>query len=1309
MNPRTLTPLRVCAALVALAPFTWASPKAPPLAHVQTDKALYRLGETVWYRVHLAPKNQAAFPLSVQLFGPAGAVLGDRTLRVADAPSGSFLIGPKQSGGEYRLEVRSGKQLLHRVPLRVYDAVLPRLKLSLTVLGEVHYPGKTVTATCRVRDLKGRPIAGVRVEARGTFGPFTVKTRTEPTDAEGRAVVRIELPQGVRRSGHLAVGVQHKQRMGAVAQPVHVSASVARVDVFPEGGAILPGSKKAPREHRLALLVRDLNGDPVGCDGRVFDDQKKCVGLFRADRFGHAMVSVAYVASRSYHVKIDRPAGVTKRFPLPGATGHGYALRLERDAGGRLVAHVAGKNKARTRLVLARGDGAQVHDQILGPNGKVVLVRQRYLQVAYVLLVRKQKVLLKAPVVVGTAWPFEVKVTPVENSVLLPGRKVTLQIETRFQGKPVSSDVALSVFNAGARQPARFGVSPLAARAFLQPHLKEIVHDASELFGRDAATRERLQAYVMTRACYRLPRGGVVAKASEVARDTENHRLLPGVVPPRPPAKQGRAKTAQRATALERLMARAHFTRHALPRPHGARTFARLVSRKKRLETPGLGKQARRPPQRTKPSRSTVDNRDTRFWQARVVTDAKGEARAVFRIGQEATPLVAMAQGFAPHGAAATGEVELAVKPLFESSFEMAEHVRVGDRLELWVTVKARDGKQTPYRVALHGAGCLKPLGRTQVKVDPRRSSARNKFLFQVVAPSERSTLEVVVTRGAYRETTTKTFTSSWPQLEIGYSQSGMFEGTASFTFQLPRAAVAGSLVARSSVSPTTPSTAAESLERLLRQPTGCFEQTTSSNYPNLTILSSLLQSGRDGGLLERAYALARSGFSRLKTFQHKDGGFSLWGQRSKTDQAHVRYTAMAVMQLAEYARLFQGKGTFELQQALNWLDHQTNLSPWHAVYAALATNEAGVPWSGRRKAAGFKPKTAYERALLANCLASWKGDWPGNKPRQALLERLADRLTRVQKPETGEVESKGHGVMGSAGKQLTVVTTALAAVAFHALGWKEAAERAKRYLASAKHPQGGWGGTQATALAIRALTRLERIRLAKPAPVEFRPGNGAVLRTFVGGGRDRPASFAKRLRDARPGANVSLSVSARTAHAVQYNLSCTFRVAKPVTNAAAPYRLKVDMPGILRAGSPEQVRVAVTRVGKSPQGQVTTQVGIPAGATLVPGSIVSGKNGLGAVEVKRGQVILYWSGDPCAGRNNTRVVSFEIVAKAPGHFSTGPSVVYPYYTSNREAYAVGKVVKVLNAYSLEGAAKLKGLGGARQARPPVAPGTGGR
>src|SRR6202050_2679913 len=92
-----------------------------------------------------------------------------------------------------------------------------------------------------------------------------------------------------------------------------------------------------------------------------------------------------------------------------------------------------------------------------------------------------------------------------------------------------------------------------------------------------------------------------------------------------------------------------------------------------------------------------------------------------------------------------------------------------------------------------------------------------------------------------------------------------------------------------------------EGMESILRMPGGCFEQTSSSTYPNVMALDYMKRTNK---LTPEVHAKAEgyiaNGYQRLLTFEVPGGGFSWFGQAP----AHKILTAYGLMEFSDMSRV---------------------------------------------------------------------------------------------------------------------------------------------------------------------------------------------------------------------------------------------------------------------------------------------------------------------------------------------------------------------------------------------------------------------
>ena len=280
-----------------------------------------------------------------------------------------------------------------------------------------------------------------------------------------------------------------------------------------------------------------------------------------------------------------------------------------------------------------------------------------------------------------------------------------------------------------------------------------------------------------------------------------------------------------------------------------------------------------------------------------------------------------------------------------------------------------------------------------------------------------------------------------------------------------------------------------EGMDSLLRMPFGCFEQTSSSTYPNVLALDYMKRTKK---LTPEVHAKAEgyiaNGYQRLLTFEVPGGGFSWFGNAP----ANQILTAYGLMEFYDMSKIYDVDPKL-ISRTQQWLAGQQQADgSWKpdasfinegatnrynkdalriTAYLAWSLEDTGYQGPAVEKAKKFVEQhmsakiDAYTLAVLANFAVDYGND--REFTRQA-MQILLD--ARTEKDEQTWWTADETAVY-STGTSASVETTGLAAQAL--LKWGQAsgtARKALSYIASKKDASGTWGTTQATIMALRAL-----------------------------------------------------------------------------------------------------------------------------------------------------------------------------------------------------------------------------------------------
>ena len=318
---------------------------------------------------------------------------------------------------------------------------------------------------------------------------------------------------------------------------------------------------------------------------------------------------------------------------------------------------------------------------------------------------------------------------------------------------------------------------------------------------------------------------------------------------------------------------------------------------------------------------------------------------------------------------------------------------------------------------------------------------------------------------------------------------NAQLESAASQVLEFPAAAIDGASKIFVRLYPGPMSQIMEGMDSILRMPGGCFEQTSSSTYPNVLALDYMKRTKK---LTPEVHAKAEgyiaNGYQRLLTFEVKSGGFSWFGEAP----ANKILTSYGLMEFYDMSKVHDVDQRV-IQRTQQWLaSQQQSDGSWQpdtqfinegatnrynkdvlriTAYIAWALGNAGYQGPAVEKASEYIKKHLSEKAdpytlaVLANFAVDSTQDrgFTGE-----VMQMLVD--ARIEKEEQVWWSAEETSLYAT-GTSASVETTGLAAQAL--LKWGKAGtttRKALTYLTAKKDASGAWGSTQATIMALRAL-----------------------------------------------------------------------------------------------------------------------------------------------------------------------------------------------------------------------------------------------
>lgn len=311
----------------------------------------------------------------------------------------------------------------------------------------------------------------------------------------------------------------------------------------------------------------------------------------------------------------------------------------------------------------------------------------------------------------------------------------------------------------------------------------------------------------------------------------------------------------------------------------------------------------------------------------------------------------------------------------------------------------------------------------------------------------------------------------------------------------IPAEAIAGTQNLTVKIYPGLASQVVEGLDSLFQMPYGCFEQASSTTYPNILALNYMQTTGQISPEVQfKAEEYINLGYQRLTTFEinGQPGAFSLFGD----PPADPMLTAYGLQEFFDMSQVYNvdpaliermgywllsiqaSDGSWSSSEGFRESTLTQQIKPvpvtayviWGLADAGFATESGtqnGVTYLREKLSTITDP---YELALVANALVAY--DWAMGGTLHGTTTNALDKLAEFATVEEGSAtwEAQGETVMGSYGDVGSIETTALATLAFLRSDYRlDLAQAGLNSLIANKDNFGNWYTTQTTVLSLKS------------------------------------------------------------------------------------------------------------------------------------------------------------------------------------------------------------------------------------------------
>jgi alpha-2-macroglobulin-like protein len=689
------------------------------------------------------------------------------------------------------------------------------------------------------------------------------------------------------------------------------------------------------------------------------------------------------------------------------------------------------------------------------------------------------------------------------------------------------------------------------------------------------------------------------------------------------------------------------------------------------------------------------DFRSTIYWQGGIETGADGTAEISFYNSDEITAFRATVEGIG-NGLAGHEETVFYTQLPFSISAKIPNGAAAGDHVQIPVNLTNNTNEIISGNLSV-----IRPASWQATSSSMSYDILSSSVHAEIINPKSTKTilLDYDILNRAGQDTLRISFNSSGHHDEIaqavttserGFPEELSFSGqdkdkTYSFDIGNP---VSGTLHAGIDAYPSSLSETMKGLESILAEPYGCFEQTSSSNYPNIIALMYMKETGETNeGIKSRALDLLDRGYKRLISFETPQKGYEWFGSAP----ANEALTAYGLMEFNDMKDVYKNTDQTMIDRTANWLMKRKDNSGGFMrdskaidqfgrasqevtnAYIVYALSEAGYKNIKTELDASVKRAEksgdAYELGLVANALYDMD---------DVRAEKITKKLSGLQKAD-GSWEGSQTITM-SGGKELKVETTSLAIMALMRDKQSDykALENGVKFIIASRNGSGGFGSTQTTVLALKALTRFSKFskHTREAGKIIVYIDDKQVSEQKYGAGQREEIKISGLESSLTPGKHTLRVQYQGTKYPLPYSVSVKWRNTAPANDEECPVKLSTTLSAnAIKTG--ETVRLTAVIKNSTHNGQPSTVaiLGIPAGLSAQPWQLkeLQEKGIYDYYEISGNKLILYYRE---MKPDEIKNINLDLKAEIPGSYEAPASCAYLYYTSEYKSWCkAGSIV----------------------------------
>jgi uncharacterized protein YfaS (alpha-2-macroglobulin family) len=691
------------------------------------------------------------------------------------------------------------------------------------------------------------------------------------------------------------------------------------------------------------------------------------------------------------------------------------------------------------------------------------------------------------------------------------------------------------------------------------------------------------------------------------------------------------------------------------------------------------------------------DFRSTAYWNGHIATDENGIAQISFWNTDAVTSFKISAEGMSTDGKIGRTEKEYFTQMPFSISAKIPVEVTVGDEFEVPVTLSNNTNYTVKGRLDIKHPANLEvvksPSGNVSLKAGKSKVLKIKYKVKKDAVEGDMDNLVIGFKNPLFNDKIQEDITVVPRGFPTRVAYSGTGKETA-YEVEI-RDLEEHTLDVELQVFPSALSEIVQGMEGMMKKPYGCFEQSSSCNYPNILALQYLRKTEQSNPKIERqSRELLKFGYDRISGFESPNGGFEWFGG----PVGHEGLTAFAIMQFTHMKEVYKAVDQNMIDRSVDWLntrkDGKGGFLRSERTTWSLALNGSNDVFNafivyclseGKIEGFDLELQKAYEAAAESDdaYLVGMAALAHHNYGKSTKANELTNRQNQLVSLGSAIVSTDNQTVFGGSGKNYDIEAKSLLVLNLS----KQKDKNVRRIKAVAKSIREGrewnasFGPTHTTVLALRALLAYSDVarETQEDGTIAFYVAGKKVATKDYLKGAHETITIADLAQYFGEGKHDFKVVFEDTKYPLPHTVIFKWNTIKPVSSKDMPIALNTNIQQKeIRVGDQVRMDVKVENITHKNQPTPMAIVGIPAG--LSPqvrqlNELVEAKK-VAYYEISGNNVILYFRN---IQKNRVKEIPFDLKAEIAGNFTAAASTAYTYYNDNNKHWIAGTEVSISN------------------------------